>query len=835
MKDYIIWGINDMKKNKKRLLISALVLLVACCGIAIYISFKDEKKVEAPATIGIENFKKINSINVRVGKDFYVKDEVKKLVIYDYNDNQISEYKNDYNNYELFGDKYIIVKNKNIKTIIDINGNVLVEGSQVKKSSDEKYILVSNAVYDNNMNKIYTLDFTGDFEYTAIFGGDLLIVQSYNKESKSIIVDLKESKVLWRDFEDSAPYLDNDELIYFEFIKDNKGYLLDARTKKILYEDITYDNSSYSSYGIFTYNGNSYYIDNAKIYGENTKINDKYVMKKDSCEVGYKLKDNKNKTIVNKCMLAYKILFDNAILGIKEDENILFYKDKEISGGYITLEGDLIRVGASVDLLDDGTTYKYYDKSLKQLDIDENTNITYKTKGVYDSFNYLTAKHYLLDSNLKKISDDVIYIDCQDLGYCVFAKETKEQYLYKDGKKVTDETFTNITINDEKIILETLFKTYIIEFGVDNNIELDFSIANNIDLDATINKYNLKDIEQKINENKELFKKYAYIIENNNMLLDYKKEVYDLFELIVDNKEYLDEFYFLYNLGRLNILKVDTLLDGKASGTYEEYKTTVNLASDDVSVLYHELVHFVDFSFNYNKGTTLYKCGSKYEVKEALPNAPEGCDYVNVPYTNYIIEAGAEAFTTKYLTKRIDSYSFATHFLVALEYIYGSNTISKWFLDDTNYFIKFLYDEFDDKETVKKIIDALNDTTSLSATYKDTEYLLDVLVGLYEEKNGGGYLSDKKFIMLLRLMVGSDDTKYYDKIMSLYKEDKGLTDLREELNFEIYAMFIEPIIINDKMYLSWYAWSDNPERKAVIFIDYDFTNSKVNNYKIFEK
>ena len=35
----------------------------------------------------------------------------------------------------------------------------------------------------------------------------------------------------------------------------------------------------------------------------------------------------------------------------------------------------------------------------------------------------------------------------------------------------------------------------------------------------------------------ELFKKYAYIVENNNSLLQYKKQVMDMFDLIISNKE----------------------------------------------------------------------------------------------------------------------------------------------------------------------------------------------------------------------------------------------------------------------------------------------------------
>ena len=45
---------------------------------------------------------------------------------------------------------------------------------------------------------------------------------------------------------------------------------------------------------------NIIYIDNGVLYGENTKIDNQYVMKKDTCELGYKLKDTKNNIVVDK-------------------------------------------------------------------------------------------------------------------------------------------------------------------------------------------------------------------------------------------------------------------------------------------------------------------------------------------------------------------------------------------------------------------------------------------------------------------------------------------------------------------------------------------------------
>lgn len=721
-----------MKKNKKRLLISILVLFVIWSFVTIYIVFNDKRGINEEKVLGFESVTVINNINVNVGENFYVKDEGNKLVIYDFNDNIISEYTEEFTNYEIFDKRFIIVTNKNIKKIINKDGKILINGTQIKVANDNKYVLVDNAVYDNNLNKIYVLDFTGNFEYFAEFGNDLLIIEPYEKESKSIVVDLINKKVLWRNFENSSLYNNDEGMTYFRFTKNNKGYLIDTRTKDVLYEGITYDNTNYIEYNIFTYNNIIYYIDGDKIYKDNTKINNKYKMSKDKCQTGYKLKDNNDKIVVDKCMYAYKILFDDAILGIDTDNYILFYKDKEI----------------------------------------------------------------------------------------------------------IDEIFVNIKINDEHIILETLYKTYIIKLGNNKIKKINFDVFYDIDLDDIIDKYDLEKIELKINKNEELFKKYAYIVENNNMLLDYKKEVYDIFEIIVDKKEYLDEFYFLHKLGYLNINKADILQDGKAFGTYQDFDTRIDLVTDKDSVLYHELIHFVDFSFNNKQSTTLYRCDNKVDVYDAISNIPDNCEYVSFTYTNYITEAGAEIFTSKYFTKNVSAYSFGTYYLEALEYIYGSSALNKWYYDDTNYFVKVLYDGFNDEKIVMNVLNALSDTTSLDVTYKHTGYLLDVLIDLYKKNIKEDYLSDKKFVFLLKPLLGfmnADNSKYYKELNNYDYELNFLDNLKKDINYDYYNYYLEPIIINDKMYLSWYVWNLSGTKNAIIWIDYDFDKGDVKDFKILEE
>lgn len=43
------------------------------------------------------------------------------------------------------------------------------------------------------------------------------------------------------------------------------------------------------------------------------------------------------------------------------------------------------------------------------------------------------------------------------------------------------------------------------------------------------------------------------------------------------------------------------------------------------------------------------------------------------------------------------------------------------------------------------------------------------------------------------------------------------------------------IIINDKMYLSWYVWNLSGTKNAIIWIDYDFDKGDVKDFKILEE
>jgi len=116
---------------------------------------------------------------------------------------------------------------------------------------------------------------------------------------------------------------------------------------------------------------------------------------------------------------------------------------------------------------------------------------------------------------------------------------------------------------------------------------------------------------------------------------------------------------------------------------------------------------------------------------------------------------------------------------------------------------------------------------------------MDTLIDLYKKHNDEDYLNDKKFVYLLRPMLdfmNVDKSKYYNEFKGLYNMDYSfLENLKKEINYENYNNYLVPIIVNDKMYLSWSVWNDSSDDSAVVWINYDFDNDKVNDYVVVEK
>lgn len=189
--------------------------------------------------------------------------------------------------------------------------------------------------------------------------------------------------------------------------------------------------------------------------------------------------------------------------------------------------------------------------------------------------------------------------------------------LYND-KVVVSPTYEEIYFWNNAILAEDAFKLdYFLlgseKFLSEDNLYQAIDEYKNINIDQIITEYNLKNIEKIIKENNDFFQKYAYVVLNNDSLTNFKKYVLTGFIEIAQNKEYLNEDYFLYSLKKLYIREKENL---EFSGLYD-FNVGINISGISPRNIFHEFTHFTDDRLNRNNfsSITIYKYNNKYLSK----------------------------------------------------------------------------------------------------------------------------------------------------------------------------------------------------------------------------
>ena len=802
-------------KKKIIIFIIAIILIITLDRI---ICPKKEKN-QNPKRLSINEIVTIPETNIMVADSFYIKRNNNGFIVYDENNNKLYEFTEENNYYEILGNKYIMI-NKNDETlIIDKNGNQIKKGTYQEVHdlvSNDKYFIMDNKIYNNKIEEVYDLPSTIDINNVEFFFilNNNLYVKNMDKE-KNIIVDLENQKTIYSNFEDYTQISQD----YVAIKKDKTYDIYNIKDKKIELENVDFDERY-----IIKKDNQVMYIYNNKIYKDKTKINDKYHMSTNDCSEGGKLLDKNDNIIINKCMLYYEEPLEDIITGYSIKESILYLKGKEITTDTILKVGDYI---VTYDYKENETIYKIYDKNGNEKNIDG--YIAYIGNGIY----YLQKprNHSFLDSNLNVIEGNLDSVTCYYNDYCIVSDENENKKLYRDGKRITTNTYDDIIINKDTIIAQTIFNTYIYKLGEDNEINIDTKEEVNIDINEIIKKYELEDIENLIKNNEELFKKYAYIIENNNDLLNYKKEVMDLFIILGNNKNYLNEMFFLKKLKKLSIAKVSDLGPG-VGATYADSEVKVRLVDKYNITIYHELTHFIDFSIN-NKNNIyyLFDCNGEYVIKKEFTNA---CSLVNID-TNFITEAGAELYSGKYLTNELEAYNPAPSILSAMEYILGTEEINKWYFENDAYFKKLWLDMGYSIDETKKIIKYMTNTTQLNSNASDNIiYIIDTLIDLYKNKKDENFMNDKAFVYILRNLIDYQTdfkaSKYESELNSIInKENNVLNQVNETIkDYYLYESYGDFLIENNKYYILIFCSKDNTS--GYLAINYDFENDKIIDY-----
>lgn len=817
------------KKNKKKIIFILLgLLLILIMGIILLIIYKDKDNNE----LNINDKIVINDPDVFIYNNFYIKKNEDNIMVYNFDNDIIYKYDGKIDGYEVFNDKYILMDTDNEYMVIDNTGNMVTKGtngmSVHEMDTNIKYILVDNKIYDNEMKEIYELPdyfveetFVNYNLYSLNIINNILAMVFVNNE-RNMLVDIDTKKEMYLGFDGYLRLSDR----YIAIGYDNKYKIIDTDSKKVIYDNVRVDENL-----IIWNNDNYMYIYNDKIYTDGTKINDKYYMKSEGCKVGSKLVSD-NEIKISECMLYYEEYDNDVIMGFNIDNSILYINGDIKKASIFNKIGRYIK---SYQYNEGLTTYNVYDRDGKI--VLENKELYYLGNDIYQEYDIDENISYFLDSNLNIISDKFNYASCNKNGYCIVSDNNYNKMLYKDGKVVTNNIYDDIEIKDNYITAKMLFNSFIYRLGNLDEINIDYVEEVKIDADEMIDKYDLSSIKDKIDNNKALFNKYAYIVENNNNLLEYKKQVMDMFSVVIDNKEYLNELTLLRKLRDLNIEHVQDLGVGVA-GVYSDSlgEIKIKLKERSNNTLYHELMHFIDYSFNNNSfGSYIYNCNGKYSIGKSYNTT---CEIVSID-TNFITEAGAEVYSGKYFTKEIMAYQPAPTILEALEYICGSNEVKNWYFNNDIYFKMLWFDIGYSKEEVDKLIEALTSQTQVIKSGDDNIILIvDSLIDLYKYRNGNEFLNDNKFKYIIRSMLDYrhdfSSSKYKNELEKIMSDRDTIVNVfRDKFSeYGYYSGYGEVLIIDNQVYISISCYKDN--KLGVLFVEYDFDNNKVLDYSYIE-
>jgi len=277
-----------------------------------------------------------------------------------------------------------------------------------------------------------------------------------------------------------------------------------------------------------------------------------------------------------------------------------------------------------------------------------------------------------------------------------------------------------------------------------------------------------------LREKYDLFLRYSEVARNNPGLSGYLNYVYAIFPVVADHLESENEEYFF---SRLATLKIYEDHNQGADGQYGVERNTIELEpglqssvtpNTFASILFHELIHFVDMNvcgYEFAEGLVVMDDGSVRKLSDL--NVAE--HYSITEYlSSYFVEGGAELYTCDYFSHAPNSYSGRVKFLVGMQYIFGVEKVDEMFFAvDTDYlFYQLLLDNgFTSEEAIK----AFHTMRFGEAGRVKAEKALDpreVLIRLYINNVGPDYEKDKAFCIIL----GSMQNNELDKLPSAYKK-----------------------------------------------------------------
>ncbi len=811
-----------MNKNKKKItiIISIIIFIIIIISVFLYLHFflKNKESLKEDNLLIVAQ-KRFNNYEYKDSfKDYLIVVKNNKLGVIDKNENLIIDFIYEENSNISIQNNSLLINSNDNYYLYDQDLKLITKSNDYIRiltdiSDNKNYYYLDNKLYNFNNEEIYDIE-SDYFEKV----GNYLFTDKY-------IINIK----------------DNTKIKITFFILENKLIYALSEDEKILY---TYDLNNNilnnyqvlklypNGYSVKDKNNNKYsFTSNYGLISQTSKIKVlDYNFNYNDCEYGFKIYDNNNKLIDNSCYERYTIYKDsNGIILNKEDNTYILYNNKitnNYNENYIT-GNYIVNYNQENGLVD-----------LKKIDgkLVENNNC-------YLSFDYLNngnyycndgAYTYIVDDELNKITKEYDEIICiPDSSYCIISKNNKYGLLM-NNKILIEPKYKNIELSFDKtkIILESLwsFDVFYLEksqnYLTKDELNKDFyKPYESLDTNKLIEEYKLENIKNIILENEELFKKYAYIVLNNNNLEKYKDKVINAFYEVILNKQYLDEDYFLESLKKLKINKKEKLDEEGYVGLYYDDDKRIDLLSEEDNVIYHEITHFIDFSFTRDSSSNIYKCQNKYisnsEFNKLNVKEANNCELVFMDDANFIVEGGAEYYSGHYLNNNVlRTYQIQTNIIGALSYLFGYDTLNEIFFDGTNgnYKLFMLFNNANiNIEDYKHFLEITHRFYAITA--HDLVFISDILINLYESINDTIWYEDNEFKEIISILIVG---------YNVSKEDSNRYNEYQNLNFDFYSKY-ENILDKNDLYFANLpgSYMKTDDGSYLIFSLYD---DEYNNY-----
>ena len=796
------------------------------------------------------------------------KQETKKSII------SKNNYYISYMNYDEIIDiseTYFLVNNNNKQLIVDKNNKVLKEFDNTNYSSIKyinNYFILSNNINSIVINKNYDIFLECDgiiYDYIDLITNKIYFTV-YDKEYLSIYDSSFNNlgSIKLKRYNNDI-YFINDEIYLNNNIYDNLlnrideyEKLINLNNKIIIIENNKFNVISLSSSEIFEYNTiefkNEHYILNneyntlmldndGNIISDlsKVKINNDYYMDFESCENGGILKDKWNNHIVyDKCTNDFDLsnILNGVIIATNYNKDTTIKKvvfhDKTIEADEATFIEDYILVFKN-------KTYNIYDLLGNEINIDE--KIT-KFGKIFDNY-YINNKIY--DKTLTTVIEE--YDDILELSNNIFkiTKDGTSGLYYNNNWLINLGKYWDIDNINDYYVLYNIDGYTIINFKDLNKYNIESKNKyNNVDINKFIKKYNLQNIKDK-----DLLKKYIYVLNNNDNLKDYYDKLINIFKIIDDNNKYIKEDILLSSLDKLAFEGIDNFkeyTDKKVLGLYSYENNKIYFTNNEEyigkldHVIYHELVHYIDYNINnYKYSIDFYKCNNDYYIIDDYKKLEikDNCKYYKSIDTEFITEGLAEKINVNYFPSyNTITYSNYIKILNTLGYIFGEDRINEiFFSENTSYeFYKLIVDE--NKMDIKEYINMLEVFNKIDNNNFNLIIASDYLVDLYESKNNKEWFTDNIFKALISNLLPSYISKYYN-IGSNLEDYKKYSKDNKVIQKEILEEYlkrnnlehiqttndIKILLVDDKYY--YYINLDN----KYYLVYYDFNNNIVIDFK----